>query len=68
MNKQLVSFVQNSAPTMRADALYAFAEDAISRVKSNQESNPYIQDQIQIIEILVKELKIRTLKTDNKNS
>lgn len=59
MNDQLMLFIDSAASEMETDSLFAFLEDALSRIKSNQEANDYVQYQAKIVESMLSEIKER---------
>lgn len=59
MNDQLLSFIEATAEDVPESTLVALIEDALGRVKSNQEANKYVQRQINIALTLLGELSER---------
>lgn len=59
VNDQLLSLIETTAEDMTENTLLTLIEDALGRVKSNQESNKYVQRQISIALALLDELSDR---------
>lgn len=59
MSDQLMFFIESAAENMTSDALLEFAEDALNRIKSNQEDNNYVQYQAEIVKTILKEVRDR---------
>lgn len=59
MNDQLMLYIETASEDMETDNLFSFLEDALNRIKTNQEANEYVQYQLAIVESMLSEIKER---------
>jgi hypothetical protein len=52
-------YIETASEDMETDNLFSFLEDALNRIKTNQEANEYVQYQLAIVESMLSEIKER---------